>query len=318
MDILNSIRNCGIVPVVVIEASSHAVPAARALYSGGIKAMEITLRSDQALESIRQVASQCPEIIVGAGTVCNVEQCKVAVDAGAKFIVSPGFDRDMAAYCLNKGIPLVPGCVTPSEIMQARNMGLKVLKFFPTGLYGGVSAMKTLTGPFADVSFIPTGGITEKTLPEYISQPFIWAVGGSWICSKADISDGNFDRITELSRKAIHLVHGFTMQHIGINAKDGSDAFGIMEKISETFGFDPKPGNSSNFAGDSFEIMKGAGLGEKGHIGIGVNDLSRAIAYFEDRGYEFNESSMKYKNGKLIAVYFKEETAGFAIHLIQK
>ena len=205
MDALKRIETCGIVPVVVMDRAADAVPTAKALLAGGVDLMEITLRTEAGLESIRQVAVHCPEICVGAGTVLTLEQCKQAVDAGASFIVSPGFDPAVVEWCLQKDVPVTPGCVTPTEITAALALGLKVLKFFPANVYGGLSAMKALAGPFGGVKFIPTGGISEKNLAEYVSAPFIFAVGGSWFCARQDIAGGNFETITALAGQAVKI-----------------------------------------------------------------------------------------------------------------
>jgi len=206
MTVLQQLGNCGIVPVVVIDNAENAIPTAKALASGGINVMEITLRTAAGLDSIRQVAKQCPDVLIGAGTVITLDQCKSAVDAGAKFIVSPGFDRNVVRWCTENNIAVTPGCVTPTEIMQAMDLGINVVKFFPANIYGGLGAMKALAGPFDGIKFIPTGGISEKNLAEYITPTFIHAVGGSWLCSRSDIAAGNFDKIEELSRKTIDIV----------------------------------------------------------------------------------------------------------------
>ncbi|MCL2201137.1 MAG: bifunctional 4-hydroxy-2-oxoglutarate aldolase/2-dehydro-3-deoxy-phosphogluconate aldolase [Oscillospiraceae bacterium] len=202
MDILKRLSDCGIVPVVVMDKVENAVPAAKALLSGGIDVMEITLRTKAGLESIRQVAANCPEVLVGAGTVVTLEQCKEVVDAGAKFIVAPGFNKEMVAWCVENNVSVTPGCVTPTEITEAILLGLKVVKFFPANVYGGLPAMTALAGPFGDVKFIPTGGISDKNLAEYAAAPFVHAVGGSWMCTKEDIAAGNFDKITQLASVA--------------------------------------------------------------------------------------------------------------------
>ncbi|MCL2220785.1 MAG: bifunctional 4-hydroxy-2-oxoglutarate aldolase/2-dehydro-3-deoxy-phosphogluconate aldolase [Oscillospiraceae bacterium] len=202
MDIIAEMKKSGIVPVVVMEKSEDAINTAKALLAGGINVMEITLRTEAGLDSIKQVAEGCTDICVGAGTVITLEQCKAAVDAGAKFIVSPGFDYEVVKWCVDNKIVVVPGCVTPTEIMEALKLDLNIVKFFPANVYGGLSAMKALAGPFGGVKFIPTGGVSAKNLKEYLSAPFIHAVGGSWLCEKKDISSGNFERITELSKVA--------------------------------------------------------------------------------------------------------------------
>ena len=203
MNIMDRLAATGIVPVVVLENAADAVPTARAMLAGGVDVMEITFRTQAAADSIKAVSGQVPDMLVGAGTVITLAQCKRAVEMGARFIVSPGFDEEVVRWCVEKDIPVVPGCVTPTEIMSAMKLGLNVLKFFPAGIYGGLAAMKALSAPFGQVKFIPTGGVNEDNCGEYISAPFIHAVGGSWVCTKADISAHNFDRITSLCAAAI-------------------------------------------------------------------------------------------------------------------
>ena len=200
--ITDSMKSSIIVPVVVIEDAKDAVPTAKALLAGGINVMEITLRTAAALDSIRNVAAECPDMIVGVGTVLNLEQAKDAVEAGAKFIVSPGFDEGTVKWCVEKGIDVAPGWVTPTEIMAARKLGLRVVKFFPANIYGGLKAITNLAAPFTDMQFIPTGGVNTENIAEFAANPAIFAVGGSWVCKKADISAGNFDKITELCKEA--------------------------------------------------------------------------------------------------------------------
>ena len=201
MTILETMAVSGIVPVVVLEDASRAVDTARALLAGGIGVMEITFRTAAAADSICAVAQNCPEMTVGAGTVITLEQCKTAVKSGAKFIVAPGFDEEVVAWCIANGVTVIPGCVTPTEIMAAMKMGLSVLKYFPANTYGGLSGLKGLSGPFGGVKFVPTGGVNNQNVGEFAAAPFIHAVGGSWICTKADISAGNYAQITQLCRE---------------------------------------------------------------------------------------------------------------------
>ena len=202
MTVLERLARAGVVPVVVIDDAKDAVPTANAMVAGGIDVMEITFRTAAAPEAIKAVAENCPDMLVGAGTILNVEQCKLAIEMGAKFIVSPGFDADVVRYCIENGVAVTPGCVTPTEITAAVNMGLKVVKFFPANIYGGLNAMKNLSAPFVGVKFMPTGGVNADNIREYITAPFIHAVGGSWVCPKADIAAGNFEQITDLCRQA--------------------------------------------------------------------------------------------------------------------
>ena len=202
MNISELLEGAGVVPVVVIEDASKAVPTAQALLDGGIRTMEITFRTACAADAIRAVAEAVPEMLVGAGTILTVEQAVLAQEAGARFIVSPGYDDHVVAYCLSEGLPGLPGCVTPTEIMAALSRGLTIVKFFPANIYGGLPAMKALAGVFRGLRFVPTGGVGPEDIAMYLSQPYIFAVGGSWLCTSADIAEGRFDRITELARQA--------------------------------------------------------------------------------------------------------------------
>lgn len=202
---MEKVTACGIVPVVVLEDEEQAVPTAHALLKGGITAMEITFRTAAAKGSIARVAKEVPEMIVGAGTVINVEQLHEAVTAGAKFIVSPGSDADIIREAIRLDIPIVPGVVTPSEIMQGLKLGIKLFKFFPAESYGGIHTIKALCGPFPQIKFIPTGGISPTNIAEYVKSPKIQAVGGSWMVSKDMIGIGAFEQITEEAARATKL-----------------------------------------------------------------------------------------------------------------
>ena len=202
MDVLARLARAGVVPVVVLEDAKDAVPTAKAMLAGGVDVMEITFRTAAAADSIKAVADSCPDMLVGAGTVLNLPQCKLAVEMGAKFIVSPGFDAEVVDWCIANNIPVTPGCVTPTEITAAVNRGLKVIKFFPANVYGGLNAMKNLSAPFVGIKFLPTGGVNAANIKEYIDAPFIHAVGGSWVCPKDAVKAGDWDKITALCAEA--------------------------------------------------------------------------------------------------------------------
>ncbi|MDR1287674.1 MAG: bifunctional 4-hydroxy-2-oxoglutarate aldolase/2-dehydro-3-deoxy-phosphogluconate aldolase [Treponema sp.] len=309
---------CGIVPVVVLEDAQNALPAADALFSGGIDVMEITLRTKAGLESIRAVAKNRPAMFVGAGTVLTLDQCKSCVDSGAGFIVLPGFSLPVVKWCVEHGVAVTPGCVTPTEIMTAVENGCTVLKFFPAGVYGGLSALKALAGPFGNVTFIPTGGVDSKNIGEFALSPFVHAVGGSWVCAKDDIKAGNFGRITDLSKEAVRNFLGFEFAHVGVNARNEDESMKIADLFAGLFGFEKKPGASSVFAGNSIEVMKSVYLGEKGHIAVRTNRIDAAVKRLEAGGFAVDPQTAKYRGDKTIAVYLKADFGGFAVHLLQK
>lgn len=206
MTFSEKVFDTGIVPVVVLNNVEDAVPLAGALLKGGIDFMEITFRTECAAECISVISKEVPDMTVGAGTVLNVEQAKLAVDCGAKFIVSPGLDEATVKWAIENDIPVIPGTVTPTEIMKAISLGLKVVKFFPADVYGGIKAIKALSAPFGQVKFLPTGGVSEANLNEFAANKSVIAVGGSWVCKKDDIINHDWDKITMLSENAVKII----------------------------------------------------------------------------------------------------------------
>ena len=205
-DVMSQIQEIGIVPVVKLNDVKKAVPLCQALMAGGINVAEVTFRTECASEVIKTIAKDCPDMIVGAGTIINVEQAALAIESGAKFIVSPGFSRDIVEFCQQKNVPVMPGCITPSEIMQAINCGLKVVKFFPAKEFGGLAAMKSLSAPFGQIKFMPTGGVSLDNLKEFISSKFIVACGGTYMVKDDLINNDNYAEITRLSRQSIEII----------------------------------------------------------------------------------------------------------------
>ena len=195
----------GVVPVVVLEDAKDALPLAEALTEGGLPCAEVTFRTEAAEASIRLMSEKYPEMLVGAGTVLTTKQVDRAAAAGAKFIVSPGFDPEIVDYCLEKKIPVFPGCITPSEVAQAVKRGLEVVKFFPAEQAGGVAMIKAMAAPYTMVKFMPTGGISAKNLKDYLSFGKILCCGGSWMVKGDMIRNGEFDKIRELTKEAVEL-----------------------------------------------------------------------------------------------------------------
>ena len=195
-----------VVPVVVLEDAKDAAPLAKALVEGGLPCAEVTFRTDAAEESIKIMTSEYPDMFVGAGTVLTIEQVDRAVAAGAKFIVSPGFDPEIVDYCLSKEIPVFPGCITPSEVAQAVKRGLKVVKFFPAEQFGGVATIKAMAAPYVGLKFMPTGGVSAKNLESYLSCDKIVACGGSWMVKGDLVKAGKFDEIKAMTEEAVKLV----------------------------------------------------------------------------------------------------------------
>ena len=198
------ISKLGVIPVIVIEDAKNAVPLAEALEKAGLKCAEVTFRTDAAEESIRQISEHFPDMLVGAGTVLTKENVDKAVAAGAKFIVSPVFDPEIVDYCIEKNVPIYPGCATSSEIMQGIKRGLGIVKFFPAADLGGAVTIKAIASALRGVKFMPTGGINRDNMRDYLSMDCVAAIGGSWMCKSGFISNGEFDRIEKLTREALY------------------------------------------------------------------------------------------------------------------
>lgn len=202
MEFLEKLKATRVVPVIVLKELSHAVPLAEALVEGGLGVLEITLRSPVALAAVRAIAAEVPQALVGAGTVTNAGQFREAADAGARFVVSPGLTEDLVQASRHHMVPLLPGVVTPSEILKGLELGLHSFKFFPAETSGGAPALKALAGPFAQVNFCPTGGISPANIGSYLSLPNVIAVGGSWMVPPDLSAADAFTRATALSREA--------------------------------------------------------------------------------------------------------------------
>ena len=208
IDINQTLQAAPVVPLVQADDPAVAVQISRALAAGGLTVAEVVLRTDRALECLQAVADEVPEMIAGAGTVLTADQANAAVDAGAKFIVSPGLDDGVVATAKERGVPVYPGIVTPGELQHAHNLGLDVVKFFPASLAGGVPMLKALSSVFRHMRFMPTGGVSPGNLAEYLAVPAVLACGGSWLTPAAAIAAGDYEQITKLAREALAIATG--------------------------------------------------------------------------------------------------------------
>ncbi len=299
--------------------SVRLYPLAKALYPGGLGCAEVTFRTDAAEESIKAISEEMPEMLVGAGTILTIEQADRAVAAGAKFIVSPGLNREIVKYCVDKDITIIPGCTTPSDIETALSLGLEVVKFFPAEAAGGINMIKSMSAPYTSIKFIPTGGINIKNLNTYLSINKVIACGGSWMVSKELLKNGDYETVTKLTEEALHTMLGFEVQHVGINMPDVDAADKTAGTFETLFGFTKQECSGSFFASSGIEIMKKQFLGKNGHIAVSTNNAERAVYYLRKAGAVFNEETASYDEaGNLRTIYMKEEIGNFAVHLFQK
>lgn len=204
--LIEEISTAGIVPVVKIDRAEDAVPLARALRNGGINCAEITFRTDAAKESIARISKEFPDMLVAAGTVLTPKQADDAMEAGARFIVSPGLNPLVVKHCIDKGYPIIPGVATPSEVEQGMSLGLTYLKFFPAEAAGGVNMIKSMSAPYTGVKFMPTGGINVKNAADYLNCKAVFACGGSWMVPSDKIAAGEFDEIEKMTAEAVKLL----------------------------------------------------------------------------------------------------------------
>ena len=206
MDMMEQLSRIGIVPVIAINDAADAVPLAQALIDGGLPCAEVTFRTAAAADAIKNMTEAFPDMVVGAGTVLTCEQVDRAVAAGAKFIVSPGYNEDVVKHCIDIELPVLPGTVTPSEVTAAENLGLKVTKFFPASQYGGLNTIKALAAAFVGHRFMPTGGVSTANVEEYLSSSAIIACGGTWMVKPALFADGDFSKVEQIAREAMDVV----------------------------------------------------------------------------------------------------------------
>ena len=310
MDMFKTLYDLGIVPVVAIDDADKAVPLAKALRDGGLPAAEITFRTAAAEEAIRRISEECPDVLVGAGTVLTKDQCDRAIAAGAKFVVTPGFNPEMIEYIKSTGIPMMPGAATPGEMEQAMSMGLTNIQFFPAEANGGVAQLKALAGPYQAAKWMPTGGVNTKNLNDYLSFDRILCCGGTWIATSADISEGKWEDITNKCKDAIRTMLGFKLDSVVIY--DGSEkAKADAKLLCKLFGFEYKETENGVSAG-AVSFMKDD-CGAKGCIVISTLNGNRAKAYLERLGAEIDPDIWYDKKGNVTCFGLKNTVAGFEI-----
>jgi len=317
-DIKKIFYNYGIIPVIKIDDAKDAAPLARALCEGGLPVAEVTFRTAGAEHAIKNMVAECPDMLVGAGTVLNTRQVDLAMAAGARFMVSPGLNPNVVRHCVDRGIAVIPGTSSPTDIEMAMELGLDVVKFFPAEASGGIAKIKAMAAPYTGIRFVPTGGINAANLKSYLDFPRVLACGGSWMVTDGLVNEGNFDKVRALTREAVSTMLGFEIRHVGINMANEQEADSVAGAFERMFGFTRKTGNLSIFAGTAIEVMKSPYLGTHGHIAISTNYIERAVFHMELQGFEFDKDTARYDNGKMTIMYLKGEFGGYAVHLSQK
>ena len=285
-EVVQRIGELGLVPVIKIERAEDAVKLGRSLIEGDLPVAEVTFRTAAAEESIKRLSTELPDLLVGAGTVLSAEQAERAVNAGARFVVSPGFNPKVVDWCIDHGIPVTPGINSPTQLEMALERGLEVVKFFPAEASGGVAMLKAMAAPYSGVRFIPTGGVTEANLLSYLSFDRVLACGGSWMVKGDLISAGKFKEIADLVRRAVARVHGFELLRVGIAASSEEKAAESGQLLSWLFFWQVDESSRALTVGTGLELEPTAEAGGGSYLVVGVNNLDRAIAYLKRKGIE--------------------------------
>jgi len=315
------LREMGIVPVVKIDDAAQALPLADALIAGGLPCAEITFRTDAAADAIRQIRENRPDMLVGAGTVLSLEQLDKAIEAGSQFIVSPGMNPEIVKAAQAKGLPIYPGCATPTEVEAAMALGLRTVKFFPAEAAGGTAMLSSLAAPYSQIKFMPTGGIDKTNLNSYLKLPNVIACGGSFMVKSAWLNEGNWDAVKAETEAAVKTMLGLEMGHFAIMAKDKDDLTASAGALGEMLCLPAaiNPDGRGAMVGSAFEVLNASEEGLYPHAALLTNDPARAKAWFERRGYSFREETCQYdEKGTLKVVYFEGEWCGIRMHLLKK
>ncbi len=313
---MKRISSYGLVPLVTLDDAQDAVPLARALSDGGLPVAEVTFRTAAAAESMSRIHAELPDVILGAGTVHTVEQARQAVDCGAVFIVTPAFNPAIIEWCLAEGVAVLPGSATPRDFEDALALGLDTLKFFPASVYGGVEALRAAAGPFAGLSFVPTGGVSADNMADYLALPNVAAVGGSFTCPSKLVKARDWAGISQVTRSLIADLLSFEIGHVGVNSDTAVETGDSSQAFARLLGLATRNTSSSTFVGELIEVMQPGGRGRHGHLAFSTPQLERAVFYLGERGYTFDETTARRdERGRLRFIYLRDEIAGFAIHL---
>lgn len=318
-EVLEHITNTGILPILTLDEPLDAIPIGQALHDGGIHNVVITYRSGNGADCINLITKALPDMLVGAGTVFKKEQVDSAVEAGAKFITCPSINPQIVEYCQSKGVPIIPGVSTPSDIETALTLGLDHLEYFPAIANGGLTGIQALSIAYPHVKFLANGGLDRSHIIEYLSDSRVFAIGGSWTVHPGWVSNKNFEMIESEAKESILTMLDFQIDHVGVNFPKEDAAIYAAEEFAEILGREVKEADYGYFAGPAFEAMKPNGHGVIGHVAFSVNSIERAKHYLEYRGITFNEPTATFdEKGFIKKIYLEREIGGMAVQLVRK
>jgi 2-dehydro-3-deoxyphosphogluconate aldolase / (4S)-4-hydroxy-2-oxoglutarate aldolase len=307
-DIMKTLENFGIIPIVKIDEMDNAIPLADALIKGNLPLIEITFRTKIAADVIKLIHDKFPGMLIGAGTVLDIDQVKRAVEAGSEFIVTPGFNPKVVGYCRENNIPIVPGVNSPTQIEAALELGVKIVKFFPAEASGGIEFIKAVSAPFEQIKFVATGGINLENLNSYLSTKSVIACGGSWMVKPDVISAKNFAEVTRSASESINRILGFQIQSVGINEDNDS-----VKNENTDFFSGIKINNQS---GIKFFTDKGSS--KKGLMEISTININRALFYLEKQGMKPKKETIVEEKGKITSFVLEKNASGFEVRIVQK
>jgi|LSQX01.3.fsa_nt_gb 2-dehydro-3-deoxyphosphogluconate aldolase/(4S)-4-hydroxy-2-oxoglutarate aldolase len=338
------IADTGIIAQTNIACAEDAAEVAKSILTGGVGAMTVSILEKDAEKIIFTIAQECPGMLIGASDITETEQCKTVTKAGAAFVTSPGLDADMAAWCGENDVLLIPNCVTPAEMLSARKLGLRLLGFFPADSYGGIATLESASEILRDVKWIPFAIKSLESLDDFASKGCVAAVGCGWLYRKGDTISGTAERC----RDAVDRMLGFELFHLGINSADSKAALATAERLHDAFGFKIAEGPGAYYVSTGlkkltedlidptgkiagtepgafyvttdFEVMKKNYLGTNGHLAIRTNSIERAMVYLKKKGYSVDMGTAYRKGDRYFTVYLGDgcEFGGFAVHLFQK
>lgn len=314
--LIEKLYGFGIIPVVKIEDASKAVKLAQSFKHKGLPVLEITFRTEAAAQAIQNIALMDPDFCVGAGTVLTLEQLEIAINVGAKFIVTPGFNPKIVEEALRRKIPIIPGVSSASEVEAALEKGITLMKFFPAEAMGGVNTIKALSGPYPQARFIPTGGINQENMIAYLKDPRVIAIGASWMSEPKDILDNRFDLIEEKIESTLNSALELNFDHVGLLSHDYHRD---IQDLKSMFKQEISTHSKSSFVGQVELINVKNPMIKDIHLAYKTSNIVRSIRYFGSIGYRFLENTKVLDDqGKIKAIYFEDSVANASIHLIQR
>ncbi len=314
--VLERLGAIGLVPVLRVDATESAVALGRTLAKSGLLVAEVTFRSAMAVECIRAMASQVPDLLVGAGTVLTAVQAAQAIEAGARFIVSPAFIDEVVDCCLECRVPVLPGISNPDGVVKGLARGLEVFKFFPATVVGGTAMLDALSGPFPTVQFVPTGGIHPDNLEAYARHPQVLAIAGSWMVRRELVDGGRWEEVEQLCRQAMWALHGFRFAGLGLPGGNEAGRRECLRIFGGLLGFPVQESGGSVRIANALEFTRTPGPDGGRYLAIACNQVERAITYFASAGIECLKGTARMEQGTCRSIDLDLDVGGFVLRLV--